>query len=232
MRNTQETDTRSRFVNNLADFIHRNQKILWTVLIAAVVFVAGYFVWTEWQRRTKETSSILVEDAQEQFRTWQNELDEAKKEDLEKSIQEALEFIIKKYPRQYAAQRAYFIRASMASEGKEWEKAAEDYLRLAESFPRGYLTVLSLFNAAVCYEQIDDPGEALALYRKIAEKYEESYLMSHVLFSIGRISEGKKDFENAYNAYSRLEDEYPFSNWTKAGRNRIIDLKIKGKIEE
>ncbi|MBA7649903.1 Cell division coordinator CpoB [subsurface metagenome] len=232
MLSTKEMDTKTRFVNRLAHFLHKNRIILLTLLIASSVALVGYFIWTEWQRRTNEDSTLLAEEAQGLYQEWQLEADEENKKKLEEDLNSSLDLIINRYPRKYAVQRALFIRADLCFDKEEWETATENYQKLAGDFPKGYLAALSLFNAAVCYEEMNDPDRALELYRRTAELYGESYLIPHALFSLGRLYEQKQDFENAISAYNRLETEYPFSNWTKAGRNRIIDVRIKGKTAQ
>ena len=62
--------------------------------------------------------------------------------------------------------------------------------------------------------------------------YPDSTLVPELLFNIGRLEEQKGDFAAAQAAYNQLEEQHPLSNWTKLGRNRIIALKVDGKIAE
>jgi TolA-binding protein len=91
---------------------------------------------------------------------------------------------------------------------------------------------LSLFNAGIAFEQAEEIGQGIAAYQELADKHPESSLVAHALFSLGRLYEAQEDYENAFQVYDRLEDEHPLSNWTKMGRNRIIDLKVQGRIAE
>lgn len=79
---------------------------------------------------------------------------------------------------------------------------------------------------------MDDLDQAIAAYQTLAEKHEGSFLVPHALFSLGRLYESQENYESAYALYDRLEDEHPLSNWTKIGRNRIIELKVQGKIAQ
>jgi hypothetical protein len=54
----------------------------------------------------------------------------------------------------------------------------------------------------------------------------------HAMFAMGRLYESSEDFQSAFQVYDRLEDEFPLSNWTKMGRNRIIALRVEGRIAE
>lgn len=227
---SHRSEGKPRFVDRLAAFLHKYRTVLLVLLIALVVFLVGYFGWTEWNKRSRERSARLVERAQELYAQWQGENEEEARVSTEQELTGIIERIISRYPRRYAAQRAFFIEASVAYEKQQWQLAAESYKAVADSFPKSYLSPLSLFNAGVSYEQLDEVDSAVASYQRIVEEHEQSSLVPHALFSLGRLHELNEEFESAFAVYNQLEDEYPLSNWTKAGRNRIIDLKVTGKI--
>ena len=91
---------------------------------------------------------------------------------------------------------------------------------------------MSLFNAAVAFEELDEPDKALANYKMITDIYSDNYLLPHAFFSLGRLYEQKKEYDLALSIYNRLEDDYSASNWTKIARNRIIALNVSGKIDK
>ena len=229
---TRGTEAKPRLVDRLADFLHKYRIVLLVVLIALVVFVVAYFSWTEWHKRTRERSTLMAERAQELYENWLEAEEGSDRESLQQELEALIEQIRKRYPRQYAAQRAGFIGANLAFENEQWQEAAEGYRDLAGSFPKSYLAPLSLFDAGVAYEQADELDQAIAAYQDLTENHPDSFLVPHALFSLGRLYEARQEYENAFQAYDRLEDDYPLSNWTKIGRNRIIDLKVKGKIAE
>jgi TolA-binding protein len=221
-----------KFINRLLNFLARIRVAMFVVVAAAVVFFVGYFAWTGWSRRALSNSTLLAEEAQTQFESWQGAEEGGEKSQMEADLREKLNLIIRKYPHQYGTQRALFIRAHLAALKKDWKAAVEDFTDLARSFPRSYLAALSLFNAAVAFEEQDNVDQALGQYQDLIRSYPDSYLMPHALFSVGRLQEQKGDFTQAAAAYNRLIDEHSTSNWTKAGRNRIIDLQNQGKITE
>lgn len=229
---TPETEAKPRFMDRLADFLGKSRLVLLAVLIALLALVVAYFGLTEWQRRTGERSATLAEQAQDLFQQWQNEKDAGKRKADEQELRELLDRIVSKYPRQYAAQRALYLKASLAYENKLWQEAAESYESLIKSFPRSYLAEVALVAAAVCYEQAGDAQAAIGAYERLNERYGSSFLLPHALFSLGRLHELAGDFPAAIKAYNSLEEKYPFSNWTRAARNRIIDLKVQGKITD
>jgi tetratricopeptide (TPR) repeat protein len=227
MLKTSETSAKKRFLNKLSAFLVKYRVALISTLIILVVVVIGYFIWTESQGKQRENAALLAEEAQELVARWQAEADAREKDALEAELLDAVSLILEKYPRQYGAVRAQYLRASVYFQKEQWQEALDDYLQVARERGRGYLVPLSLFNAAVCNEELEKPEEALQLYQEIADKHAESHLVAHALFSSGRIYEQLENPEEALAAYNRLDEEHPLSNWTKAGRNRIIVLELK-----
>jgi tetratricopeptide (TPR) repeat protein len=223
------TEPKPRFVDQLSDFLHKYRVVLLVILIILVVFVVAYFTYTEWHKHRREQSTVMAERAQNLYTQWVQAED---RQSLEQQLQDLIGRIVERYPRQYAAQRARFIRANMAFEKEQWGQAAEYYRNLAKSFSQSYLAPIGLFNAGVAFEKAEDVEQAMASYQQVVDGYPDNFLVPHALFSLGRLYESREDFENAFQLYNRLEDEHPLSNWTKLGRNRIIDLKVQGRIAE
>lgn len=229
---TSQTEAKPRFLDRLSDFLQKARIPLLALLIAAIAVLIGYFVWHGWQARAREKSALLSEKAQDLHQEWIYEQEEGAKKKLETELADLLQHIFKKYPRQYAAQRARLIEADLAYRARDWAKAAAAYQALASGFPRSYLAPLSLLYSGACYEELGDGKKALEAYERIRARYRDSYLMPQVLFASGRLLESDGDFAGASKAYTQLEESHPDSNWTKLARNRIIDLKLKGKIQE
>jgi TolA-binding protein len=229
---TSPVEAKPKFLDRLAAGLQRFRIALLVVLAAILAGVIAYFVWTEVQSAARENSALWAEKAQDLQQQWAAETDAARKQSLEKELTDLLARILSRYPRQYAAQRAYLMEADMAYRAKDWGKAAGSYRAVADRFPRSYLAPLALMYAGVCYEELGDGKQALAGYRKVQERYRDSYLLPHALFSSGRLLETEGDIAAALKDYNRLEDDHPDSNWTKAARNRIILLKTEGKIPD
>jgi TolA-binding protein len=229
---TVQPEAKPRFRERLSAILQKSRLVLLILLIAILAGIIAYFVWTEVQNAARERSALWAEKAQELEEQWAGEADEARKQTLEKELTDLLARIQSRYPRQYAAQRAYLLQAHMAYRAKDWGQAAEKYQAMAGRFPRSYLAPLALLYAGVSYEELGDGKQALASYRRVQERYRDSYLLPRTLFSIGRLLETEGDAAGALKAYNELEDDHPDSNWTKVARNRIIVLKTEGKIPE
>jgi TolA-binding protein len=215
----------------LSHYVHRLRYVLWGILGLAVVFLIAYFVYTEVNKRLATQSTALTEEVQDLFDKWSAEGNADKKAALEKDILERADKVIARYPRQYGAERALFIRASVRFDGKAWDDASKDYETLAKRFPRSYLAPVALFDAAVCLEEKGDAAGAESFYMSVVNGHKGSAVVPRALFAAGRIDEGKGAFDDARKKYETLDTDHPQSGWTRLAKNRIIALKVEGKIK-
>lgn len=222
---------RRRISNFLARAVSRFRIALLVVVIAAAAFLVGYIVYNEVSKKLLADSTLLAESAQAKYDSWRSEADVQKKAGLEKDLFDTLGALINRYPRQYGGQRGLFIRAEASFEKKAWDAALKDYEALAARFPKSYLAPVSLFNAAVCHEEKGDTDAALQLYVKASSAYKDSTAAPRALFDSGRLYEAKSDWANAQKAYESMDGLYAQSLWTRLAKNRLVELKVLGKIK-
>jgi len=222
---------RHRINNFLAATVSRFRVILLAVLIAAAAFLVGYFIYTEISKKLTSDSTVLAEGAQDLYNKWQGESDPAKKGALEKQLIGQLSVLIGRYSRQYGGERGLFIRADLSYEKKAWDDAEKDYEALGARFSNSYLAPISLFNAGVCLEEKGDADAALKLYTKISQDYQGSPVAPRAMFDAARLDEQKGQFDDAHKMYDQIDSLYPTSTWDKLGKNRLIELRVLGKIK-
>jgi tetratricopeptide (TPR) repeat protein len=222
---------RRRISNFLAHTVDRFRIALWVILIAAAVFLVGYLVYTEVNKKLVSSSTILVEGAQDLYVKWQGESDATKKAALEKDLLDRLNRVIARYPRQYGAERGLFIRAEVGYAKKDWDGAGKDYRAVATGFPKSYLAAVSLFNAAICLEEKGDKEGAQKLYVQVYTSYKDSTVAPRAIFDAGRLDEAKGSWADAQKKYDQMDSLYAQSLWTRLAKNRLIELKVQGKIK-
>jgi len=227
---TQPEPLRRRISNFLARTVDRFRIALWVILIAAAVFLIGYLIYTEINKKLIYDSSTLAEGAQDLFDKWTAEPDAAKKATLEKDLTAQVDRLVDRYPRQYGGQRGLFLRADLSYAKKAWDAALKDYETLAGRFPKSYLAPISLFNAAICAEEKGDADGAQKLYARVYA-YKESTVAPRAIFNAGRIDELKGAWAEAQKKYEQMDSLYSQSVWTKLAKNRIVELKVQGKIK-
>jgi TolA-binding protein len=215
----------------LSRSVQRFRFVLLGILIAGAAFFLAYVVYGEINKKLVSDSTTIAEAAQAAFTAWQSENDTTKKASEEKALREKLDSLIKRYPRQYGAQRGLFIRADLSYQTKAWDAARKDYEALASRFPNSYLAPVSLFNAAVCAEETGDTAGAAKLYAMVSSTYKDSTVAPRALFDAGRVAEAQGSWTAAQTAYEQLDAAYAQSIWDKLAKNRIIELKVQGKIK-
>jgi TolA-binding protein len=222
---------RRRIGNFIGQSVQRFRIGLLVILVAAAALFVGYVVYNEINKKLIGDSTVLAEGAQTAFDTWQGESDATKKATLEKDLRTQLDSLIKRYPRQYGAQRGLFLRADLNFGTKAWDAARKDYQSLATRFPNSYLAPVSLFDAAVSAEASGDLAGAAALYVKVSGTYKDSTVAPRALFDTGRLAEQRSAWSDAQSAYEQIDSLYSQSMWDKLAKNRIIELKVQGKIK-
>ncbi|HTO23743.1 MAG TPA: tetratricopeptide repeat protein [Spirochaetia bacterium] len=222
---------RRRINNFLSHWVSRLRIALLVILAAAAAALVAYFIYSEVSHKRANDSALMAEHLQTQFDNWKAETDTAKKAALEKDLFDQLGTLINRYPRQYGGERGLFMRGEAWYEKKEWDSASKDYLSLASRFPGSYLAPLSLFDAAVCAEEKGKVDDALALYLKVSTDYKDSAVAPRAQFDAGRLYEAKSDWANAQKTYQSMDESFAQSMWTRLGKNRLVELKVLGKIK-
>jgi TolA-binding protein len=123
------------------------------------------------------------------------------------------------------------MRADLRFELGAWDEAAADYRELARRFPASYLAPIALFNAATCLEAKADREGAVKLYTDIVTRWKQTAVAARALFALGRLAEDAGTWDEAKSRYEQLDAEWPSSSWTQLAKNRLIALKVAGKIQ-
>ncbi len=220
-----------RIAEALTGFIHRWRFALWGVLGAALVFLVVWFAWSEITRRQSTTATVRVEQAEKVFDSWRAETDAAKKEELQKDLLARLAGLADRPGRLYGTERALMLRADLRFELAAWDEAAADYRELVRRFPRSYLAPIARFNEGVCLEEKDDVEGAKTVYTDVVTRWKENAIVPRALFALGRIAEGASAWDEAKSRYEQLDAEWPSSGWTQLAKNRLVALKVAGKIQ-
>jgi TolA-binding protein len=108
-----------------------------------------------------------------------------------------------------------FNRAMQLMDAKQWEPAADLFLKLVAEEPKHEFADKALYNAASCYEGARRFESALRLYERIPAEYPSSALADEALFRVGFNSENTYDFDKAVGRYLLLVERYPKSKHRK-----------------
>jgi tetratricopeptide (TPR) repeat protein len=211
-------------------FVERYWPACLTVAGVLLVAVVIWLVWAERERSVTESSALRAEQLQNLYERWVTEPDDGDRGTLGEELLDEADQLLTRFPQRYAAQRALYVRAQYWFELERWQEAADDWLRLADTWPASYLAPLSVFNAAVAAEEENEPARSRARLHRLVTEWGDDVLVPRALFSIGRIEESLADHTAAKAAYDRLTDEHPGSGWATAARNRLIALQVEGRL--
>lgn len=126
--------------------------------------------------------------------------------------------------------RANMLAGDLYFQRKDYESAKDAWLNAAGAKKHAYTAPICYFNAASAAENAGDLDTALDCYQKSADA--AGFLLAdHALFSVGRVLEAKQDYVAAADAYRRLNDASPDSDWASLAKTRIIALKASGSID-
>jgi len=215
----------------LSRWIQQLRFVLLGILAVAIAFFLVYIVYSEVSKKRSADSTTVAEAAQTAFDAWQAEADATKKAVMEKDLRAQLDTVVTRFPRQYGGQRGLFLRGQVGYATKAWDAARTDFQALAERFPGSYLAPVSLFNAGACAEETGDLAGSAALYAKVAADYADSPVAPRALFNQGRVAEARSAWSEAQAAYEKLDTTYSQSEWQKLAKNRLIALKVEGKVK-
>lgn len=228
MSQNHEKSEKIAFKHKLSTAIQKNSKVLLGVLTLLVLLVIGLLIFNSLQIKNLEKYTQEIEAIQDDYTGLTVITDEKEKNEAKNIILSDLDNLIENSPKNYALQRALFIRANFYYQDKEWDKAIEDFKIIASDFSNSYLAPISLINAASAYEQSNRIDNAIEIYQIVIQEYSTvSPEIPNIYFSIGRLYEQKNDNKTALEEYNKLVDTFPDSNWTNLARSRIIYLESR-----
>ena len=224
---------RRRISNFLAHTVDRFRIALLVVLIAAAAFLVGYFVYNEINKKLIYDSTLdCGRRAGPATRSGRQKRTPPRRRRWRRTSRTSLNRLIARYPRQYGGQRGLFLRADLNYAKKAWDAALKDYETLAARFPKSYLAPVSLFNAARLRRGKGRHGRgAEAVRAGLHQPTRTRRWRPARIFNAGRIDEAKGAWADAQKKYEQMDSLYSQSVWTKLAKNRLVELKVQGKIK-
>ena len=89
---------------------------------------------------------------------------------------------------------------------------------------------ISLYNAAVCCEEIGEIDKALEYYG-LAVEADNFSLKPHALFNMGRLYSESGKYEDAQKMFQSIIDKFPNDNWADLAKSNLISLSAEGLIQ-
>ncbi len=215
----------------IAGFIVRFRFLLLGLLGASALTLLVVGIMAIVENQAAQDAAKLLDALRQDRQAYSDEVDQAKKEELEKKVAEAADAIAAKYPKRASAQQALMLKADLLAEKEDFAGAEKDYLRASGLSKTSYLGPVALYNAAVMAERSGNLDQAIAHLKAVTEEGRKILPgPAHAFFNLGRLQEAKADYKAAADTYQRMQELYPGDNWTNLGKSRIISLKSQGLI--
>ena len=106
---------------------------------------------------------------------------------------------------------ALFQSATLLFEAGEYQKAADEYIRLVNENPDAPDSASALNNAAVAYEKLRKFESAGKAYQRIVNDYPKSEFVEDALFNLAKSYAKVFDYDKTIQTYRRLFSEFPQS---------------------
>jgi Uncharacterized protein conserved in bacteria len=226
---TTRADSKKTFYQKLGDFLRKYRIAILCLFGVCLLAVIGVAVGTEIKSSTLRTTTGRMEKLEENYATYSSESDQTKKTDLEKKLVADADEIVKKWPKSYAAQRAWVLKAKIDEQKKDWAAAEKDWNSIVGTAPASYLAPVALQGAAVAAEEQGASDRATKYYKTLVDKYTGSAVgIPHAYFAMGRLAEEGKDYATALVNYQKIVSTWPDDDWTKLATDRILSMKSKG----
>lgn len=128
------------------------------------------------------------------------------------------------------AARAFMILASIEFENKNYTGSKDAWISAQEANKKAYTAPISLYNAAVCCEEIGEIDKALEYYG-LAVEADNFSLKPHALFNMGRLYSESGKYEDAQKMFQSIIDKFPSDNWADLAKSNLISLSAEGFIQ-
>ena len=213
----------------LGEFLSKNRKALVCVLIVVVAAIAGYAIFFNVSTAAIKKSLDKIEVIEYSLTKDAATLDESALESRRDTALANITPYLEKGG--IVGARANMLAADIYGQKKNWQSSRDAWLKAASKRKGSYIESLCNFNAAASCEELGQADEALALYEKVAA--DKSFVnRSRACFAVGRIKEGKDDFEGAKAAYEQIATfEYSNDEWNDLAKTRLMELKNNGSLK-
>ena len=225
MTEREKSQTSSGKLNT---YLEKNKHVLVIGLVAAIVLLVGFIVVSNVISKGTVKNLTAIDEISYTLTNESASLEDAELDARRSAALESLAAYTSKGG--IVGARANLLCAELVYQQTKYEEAVTYWKAAASKAPKSYLAPLALYNAATCYEELNNLEEAAANYKASADN-KDFAMKAHAAFSYGRVLEAQGLYNDAAAAYTKLNDELPDDTWAKLAKTRILTLKSEGKIE-
>ncbi len=225
MAKTKEKTTSGNFESKFNAFLGTYKRLI--IIIAAVLVVAlvGLGFGLKAVEKQADARQLTIDNLQKTYTEWAYSEDkttteaQATKEELVTDLSALAEKGGKTYP----VLKADYLLGLIAFDEGEYATALEQFLSVFNRSKETYLGSLSLLNAGVSSEMLDDNLKAIEYYQQVYDTYGgEAAESPKALFSLARLHEANSNNDLAKAVLQQLADEFPASEYAKLAKSRLV----------
>ncbi len=222
----ESTEKRS-FTTKATDVIIKSRKAILVVIIAAILFaIVATIIVVVKNAAVKEGLSQL-DSLEFKYESLLESSDTFSEERLEilsdaKKLADESNSVVKV--------RSSLLVASINFEIENWQDARDAYITAFDADTNAYTAPLSLYNAAICSEELNELDLAIQYFDQAVE-YEDFSLSARAMFNAARIEDTRGNYQQAYDRYVSINDKHATSEWASVSMSRAIALRAENKAQ-
>lgn len=207
----------------LSRIITQNRKPILIVFFAFLLAILIFGITAIAMSVFSEKGIAAVDAIEYEFFDGASNLSESEKNERKEKALSSLSPYAKKFG--ITGARANMLVAEIYFSDKKYADAKRAWEAVFKKAKHSYLAALSLFNMAVCEEELHDIKSARAHYEK-AGMLENFPLAAHAFFSAARLYEND-DAEKAKALYRKIVDTCTDDVWARLAKTRLLSLTEK-----
>lgn len=222
-----EKEEKQTFSDKLGKWIYKHRVALISVL--AILLVAGIAAAVIFSTISKNTEKKFAElDTMiSEYTTLSYDFEKSEDEKIadSKVILDKIISFADANAKNGVGLRAYMAAAEIYYKNNDFEQAAQAWENAANANKKAYTNSLSLYNAAVCYEELGNIDKVIENLEIVCEDSDFG-MIAKALFNLARLQESKGDVATAIETYNTLISRNPSDEWAKLAKSRVMDLEL------
>lgn len=209
----------------VVNIIQKNRTIILGTLALSILGLVGFAIWTEVDKNTKYSYTVLLDQVQEDIAKWTTESASDKKSELEKKVNDQLNIMTAKYNDSYSKAMTNKTLGDWYFNQSSWSESAKYYtLAIQNIESSSFLLPIISLSLAAAHENGSNAASALEALDRVVTTSTDSIFVPQAIFLKGHILETLGQVDKAKEAYKTGNEKYPASSWSKLGKDRLIAL--------
>lgn len=208
--------------SRITTFLNNNLKIIGIIAAVIVVIVIGIGIVNASLHKKALNNYDVLDKAQTQYSTIISDPDsESYDSDLEQVLSEIKDL---EDVNGYVGNKATYILATNAFNNENYQEALDKFLEIKEIAKNTYLGSLSLSNAAVCAEELNQDSKVIEYCQELLDVYgNEAAESAKAMFTLARIYTKQGNSDLAKGQFQQLADQFPNSEYGKLAKNSLLN---------